>query len=106
MENVTDLIKQPQPQPQVNADLIRLFQHLLGLANAGQIMGFAGTALGTDGTTTHNVHCVPQMPAMIQCVLGAMDVLHAQLVDIVRQAQVQAQTSRIIKPVGVRPPTG
>lgn len=103
--DVQDVLKQAAANQQVgNPELVRHLQHLVQLAADGQIIGFVGVALGADGQGTHNAMAIPQHAPFIQNVLGAMQVLAADLIDVVRKARQQAQVSRIIKPA--RPPMG
>jgi len=77
--------------------VIQQAQHLLELAQQGRIIGFAATAIGTDGAV-HHQHAIPQQASALQLVIGGMAVLIGDLTNAVQSMRQAAPVSPIIKP--------
>lgn len=84
-------------------NVIRSLQHFLTLAQSGQLAGVAIVAIDQHGNAMQ-APVIPQNPAALHIVLGALYHLMRSVDDMLDQFRGQVAASPIIKPNGILRP--
>jgi hypothetical protein len=85
------------PIVQGDANTIRVMQHLLQLAQSGQIIGVAAIGLTPDGKVHHSL-ALPSDSTAVMIALGGLSAIDHNLNEQLKLMHQKQDVSRIIKP--------